>query len=138
MRDIAEMLKVNTFQLLRPGPRTLLGEAALTLEDFDFDPGNLVPAMESGAPGTPRTRRRAPREQRAQFFHKMPTFRWRPTLPFGDGLPPSARSPPRWRHARATATAGPPRNLEVPAVGKFPPRPFPPPAPADRHHAVFP
>lgn len=76
IRDVAEMLKVNTFQYQTQAKRvTLLGDAGLTLQDFDFDPSTLVPAMEEGQPGyTPELDKDVPRDQRAQFFHKMFVF----------------------------------------------------------------
>lgn len=76
IRDVAEMLKVNTFQYQTQAKRvTLLGDAGLTLQDFDFDPATLVPAMQQGQPGyTPELDEAVPRDQRAQFFHKMFVF----------------------------------------------------------------
>jgi hypothetical protein len=76
LRDLAEMLKVNTFQYMSQAKRvTLLGDAGLTLNDFDYDPGNLVPSMDVGQPGyTPELDASVPRDQRAQYFHKSFIF----------------------------------------------------------------
>ncbi len=80
LRDVAEMLKVNTFQWESKAKRVkYLGDAGLTLQDFDFDPGTLVPAMQESDPGyTPELDASLPRAQRAQFFHTMLTFRVSP------------------------------------------------------------
>ena len=46
LRNVAEQVKFNIFQFYTQRRRiTLLGENGLTFEDFDFDPGNLIPAM---------------------------------------------------------------------------------------------
>lgn len=76
LRDVAEMIKVNTFQYQSQAKRiTLLGDAGLVLDDFDFDPGHLVPAMEPGQPGyTPELDMNVDRATRSQFFHKMFVF----------------------------------------------------------------
>lgn len=47
LRDVAEMHKFNIFQFQNQWRRVhVLGDAAQALEDFDFDPETLVPAME--------------------------------------------------------------------------------------------
>lgn len=47
LRDVAQMHKFNIFQFQTSARRkNILGDAALALEDFDFDPDSLVPAME--------------------------------------------------------------------------------------------
>ena len=49
LRDVAEQLKVTRFQYESNARRvTILGDAGLTLQDFDFYPGNMVPAMTPG------------------------------------------------------------------------------------------
>jgi hypothetical protein len=80
LRDVAEMLKVNTFQWESKAKRIkFLGDAGQTLQDFDLDPNTMVPAMEVGQPGyTPELDADVPRAQRAQFFHGMLTFRVSP------------------------------------------------------------
>lgn len=91
LRDVAQMHKFNIFQFqtsLRR--RNILGDAALALEDFDFDPDTLVPAMDQNTmtpdpatglpipqptPGyTPELDRSKSRTQRAKAFAKMFIF----------------------------------------------------------------
>lgn len=76
LRDVAEMLKVNTFQYESQAKRrTMFGDAGLTLDDFDFDPATLIPAMTPGQPGyTPELDESLDQADRAQFFHKMFVF----------------------------------------------------------------
>lgn len=76
LRDVAEQLKVTRFQYESNARRvTILGDAGQTLQDFDFDPGNLVPAMAPDDPGyTEELDARRPRDQRAQAFHKTIVF----------------------------------------------------------------
>lgn len=133
IRDLAEMLKVNTFQYMTQAKRVaMLGEAALTLEDFDFDPGNLVPALEVGQPGyTPELDASVSREQRAQFFHKLLTFRVAPNSLLA--MDSAERKMLYLTLARdglvdmLTLL----EVLEVPNVGTFPPIPLPPLRPPD-------
>src|SRR5258708_15479719 len=128
IRDIAEMTKVNTFQYMTKSKRiALLGEAALTLQDFDFDPETLVPAMTQGQPGyTSELDEALPREQRAQFFHKLLTFRVAPNSLLA--MDSSERKMLYLTLAREglvdilTLL----EQLEVPNVGSFPPMPLPP------------
>lgn len=139
IRPIAEMLKVNTFQYMTQAKRvTLLGEAALTLEDFDFDPGNLVPALQPGQPGyTPELDADLPREQRAQFFHKLLTFRVTPNSLL------AMDSAERKMLYLTLAREGVMdilsllEVLEVPNIGKFPPIPLPPLKPPQDVNAVI-
>lgn len=77
MRDLSEMTKVNYFQFLSSTKRRLiLGNDAVALEDFDFDPNTLVPAMTVGEPGyTPELDAMlTTADERAQFFHKQFQF----------------------------------------------------------------
>lgn len=76
LRSPAEMVKVNLFQFESQAHRiTLLGPAAVTLEDFDWDPDTVVPALSPGMPGyTKELDATLPREARAQFFHKLFVF----------------------------------------------------------------
>lgn len=77
LRDLSEMVKVNYFQFLSTAKRVqILGGGGVTLNDFDFDPGQLVPALKPGAPGyTPELDAdNTTRDQRAQFFHKQFIF----------------------------------------------------------------
>jgi hypothetical protein len=77
MRDLSEMTKVNYFQFLSSAKRRLiLGNDAVALEDFDFDPNTLVPAMRAGEEGyTPELDvDLTTADERAQFFHKQFVF----------------------------------------------------------------
>jgi hypothetical protein len=77
LRDLAEMLKVNYFQFLSQAKRVqILGLGGVTLNDFDFDPGQMVPALLPGQTGyTPELDATlTTRDQRAQFFHKQFIF----------------------------------------------------------------
>ncbi len=54
---------------------TILGEAGNLLEDFDFDPETLIPAMSPGDPGyQPEFDKSKSRDQRAQALHKKVVF----------------------------------------------------------------
>ncbi len=77
LRDLSEMIKVNYFQFLSTAKRVqILGGGGVTLNDFDFDPLTLVPALKPGDPGyTPELdAMTTSRDQRAQFFHKQFLF----------------------------------------------------------------
>lgn len=77
MRDLAEMTKVNYFQFLSHTKRRMvLGNEAVALEDFDFDPGTLVPSMIPGQPGyTPELDANlTTADQRAQFLAQQFVF----------------------------------------------------------------
>jgi hypothetical protein len=77
MRDLSEMVKCNYFQYLSSAKRVaILGDAGVTLEDFDYDPNTMVPALRSGEPGyTPELDAdNTTRDQRARFFQKQFTF----------------------------------------------------------------
>lgn len=76
IREIAEMQKANIFQWYNLKRRMqVLGDAGTTLEDFDYDPGNLVPAMQPGDKGyLPELDSNQDQRDRAQFFLKLFTF----------------------------------------------------------------
>jgi hypothetical protein len=77
MRDLSEMIKVNYFQFLsQTKRRMILGDQAVAMEDFDFDPAMLTPALKPGDPGyTPELDvNLTTADQRAQFFHKQFVF----------------------------------------------------------------
>lgn len=76
LREIAEMLKVNFFQFESKAKRIMmLGEAGETLDDLDWDPDNMIPAMAPEDPGYVKELDKAlPLHLRAQFFHKLFTF----------------------------------------------------------------
>lgn len=91
LRDVAEMHKFNIFQFQNQWRRVvILGDAAQALEDFDYDPETLVPAMEkytdqadpvTGMPTkvpnpdyVPALDQSLSRAQRAKAFAKMFVF----------------------------------------------------------------
>jgi hypothetical protein len=77
MRDMSEMVKCNYFQYLTSAKRiAILGDAGVTLEDFDYDPHTMVPALKQGEPGyTPELdATNTTRDQRARFFQKQFAF----------------------------------------------------------------
>lgn len=70
LRDVALMLKGNIFQFQSTARRMMmLGEQGAQLQDIDFDPNTLVPAMLPGEPGyVPELDAEKPRDVRARFF----------------------------------------------------------------------
>lgn len=76
LRELAEMQKSNIFQWYDAKRRMqVLGDAGQTLQDFDYDPGNMIPAMRPGDPGyTPELDANLDQRDRAQFFLKLFTF----------------------------------------------------------------
>lgn len=51
MREVGEMMKGNFFQFYNIGRRVqILGRDGLDFEDFDYDPGSLVPAFPMAGP----------------------------------------------------------------------------------------
>ncbi len=133
LRDVAEMLKVNTFQYQSQAKRvTLLGDAGMTLADFDFDPGTLVPAMEEGQPGySPEMDQNVPRAQRAQFFHKLFVFSVAPNSILA--MNASEQKMLRLQLARMGYYDfwSLMESLEIPNIGNPPAMPLPPVTPPD-------
>jgi hypothetical protein len=76
LRPVGEITKVNTFQFMSSEQRiAILGDAGLSLDDFDYDPGSLVPAMTAGEPGYQKELDASiARDKRAQYFHKQFVF----------------------------------------------------------------
>jgi hypothetical protein len=76
LRELAEQVKVNFMQFYDARRRvTVLGDAGLALEDFDFDPGNMVPALSPGQEGyVPELDASKDRANRIEFFRKFFTF----------------------------------------------------------------
>lgn len=63
--EIAEMIKVGFFQYYNVKRRIqILGDDGITIDDFDYDPGSMVPDFIGGST----------REERAQSFHRNFTF----------------------------------------------------------------
>lgn len=76
LREVGEMVKANFFQFYNlPRRVQILGEAGITFDDFDFDPGSLIPAMSSQDPNYSwQLDKSLPRATRAQWLHKNFTF----------------------------------------------------------------
>ncbi len=80
MREVGEMMKSNFFQFYNMGRRIqILGKDGIDFEDFDFDPGSLVPSFD------PRS---LPPQDINKFYHtwnednglggQMPMFQLKP------------------------------------------------------------
>ncbi len=80
LRGPAEMVKSNIFQFMSKARRIqALGDAGQLLEDFDYDPDSLIPALSPGEPGyVKELDKDVPRDQRAQFFTKTFVFKVEP------------------------------------------------------------
>jgi hypothetical protein len=128
LRNLAEMLKVNTFQFYSQDRRvTFLGDAGLTLDDFDFDPTSLIPAMEPGQPGyTPELDAALPREQRAQFFHKLIVFKVMPNSILAMNAAEQKMLRLQLSREGYFDFWSLMESLEIPNVGQPPPMPLPP------------
>jgi hypothetical protein len=76
LRSVAEQHKCLRFQFETNARRvTILGDAGQLLQDFDFDPEQMVPAMQPGDPGyQPELDASKPRSSRAQAFQKTIVF----------------------------------------------------------------
>ena len=135
LRDVGEQTKVSTFQFMSAQKRiALLGDAGLALEDFDYDPDTLVPALkpidpETGQPTpgyTPELDADLPRDVRAQFFHKQFVF----TVAPNSILAMNAQEQKMLRLQLARMGYydfwSLMENLEIPNVGQPPPMPLPP------------
>lgn len=76
LREIADMQKANIFQYYDQARRvSILGDAGMTLQDIDYDPGNMIPAMQEGDAGyIPKLNVNNDIRDRAQFFLKLFNF----------------------------------------------------------------
>lgn len=76
LRDVAQMVKSNLFQYQTQARRyTLLGDAGRTVDELDWDPDKLVPAMAPGEPGyVPQLDASVPDYERAKFFATQFSF----------------------------------------------------------------
>jgi hypothetical protein len=76
LRDIAEQWKGNIFQFESKAKRyAILGEAGKVLNDLDWDPSTMIPAMKETDPGyVPELDANLPRQQRAKFFMHQFSF----------------------------------------------------------------
>lgn len=70
LRELGTMVKDNIFQFYGTARRlSLLGDAGITLEDLDYDPGTMIPALNPGDQGyLPELDGRLPRHTRASIF----------------------------------------------------------------------
>lgn len=138
IRPMAEQLKVNTFQYMSQAKRVLvLGDAGLTLSDFDYDPGNLIPALSPGEPGyTPELDASLSTAERAQFAHKMFTFMVAP----GSLLAMNASEQKMLRLQLARMGYydfwSLMENMEIPNIGQPPAIPLPPRTPPDPQEVI--
>jgi hypothetical protein len=78
LRDVGDMVKSNFFQFYTMPRRVqILGEAGMDLQDFNFDPGTLVPAHAKATEGDDYDAHydyQKPRAQRARHHQKQFTF----------------------------------------------------------------
>lgn len=76
LREVGEMVKANFFQFYNlPRRVSILGDIGIAFNDFDFDPGTMIPAMSMQDEGyTQELDKSRPRADRAQWFHKNFTF----------------------------------------------------------------
>lgn len=153
LRDVAEMFKVNIFQFMTQFRRVnILGDAGTALEDFDFDPDTLVPAMSPMTPGMdpttgvqiqqptpgylPQLDASKPRADRAKAFAKMFIFTVAPNSILA--MAAQERKMMTFQLARAGYvdfwTLH--ENLETPNVGNPPPIPLPPLQPPDPQEVI--
>ena len=143
LRDVAQMHKFNLFQFQTSTRRmNILGDAALALEDFDFDPETLVPAMDelvqevdpvSGIPRMipnpqylPELDRRRARSDRAKAFARMFVFTVAPNSILA--MATQERKMMNFQLARMGYLDfwSLHESLETPNVGTPPPIPLPP------------
>ena len=80
LRELGEMVKANFFQFYNlPRRMQYLGEDGITFNDFDFDPGSLIPAMSKSDPGyMPEYDASLDRSERARLHVKNFTFQITP------------------------------------------------------------
>lgn len=143
LRDVAQMHKFNIFQFQTSVRRiNILGDAALALEDFDFDPDTLVPAMSptelvpdptTGIPVPqpnkaymPQLDASKPRSDRAKAFAKMFIFTVAPNSILA--MATQERKMMNFQLARMGYLDfwSLHESLETPNVGTPPPIPLPP------------
>lgn len=76
LRSLALMLKGNIFQFYSKAKRlNILGDAGVSLNELDYDPDTMVPALNSEDKGyTPELDASLSRDERAKFFMHMFTF----------------------------------------------------------------
>lgn len=80
LREIGEMVKAGFFQFYTVARRVnILGEQGISMHEFDYNPGSLVPSIAEGQPGyVPALDARLPTAQRAQQHMRNFTFQITP------------------------------------------------------------
>lgn len=128
LRDVAEQLKVIRFQYESNARRvTVLGDAGQLLEDFDFDPGSLVPAMTPDQPGyQPAFDSTKPRDERAKAFHPTIVFMIAPNSVLAMNATEQKLIKLQLARAGMYDFWSLLEALEIPNVGKPPAIPLPP------------
>lgn len=143
LRDVAQMHKFNIFQFQTSTRRkNILGDAAMAMEDFDFDPDTLVPSMEeltaqtdptTGIPTlqptphyVPELDHRRSRSDRAKAFARMFVFTVAPNSILA--MATQERKMMNFQLARMGYLDfwSLHESLETPNVGNPPPMPLPP------------
>lgn len=128
LRDVAEQAKVLRFQFESNSRRVaILGDAGKLLEDFDFDPNNMVPAMQPGDAGYHADLDASkPRDERAKAFHRAIVF----TIAPNSILAINATETKMIRLQLSRMGLYDPwslaETLEIPNYGSPPPIPLPP------------
>lgn len=76
LREVGEMVKSNFFQFYNmPRRIQMLGSQGIVFNDFDFDPGTLVPALSPSDPSyLADLDKSRPKAERGQWMHKQFTF----------------------------------------------------------------
>jgi hypothetical protein len=143
LRDVAEMHKFNIFQYMNQWRRVnILGDSAQALEDFDFDPETLVPAMEkmiaqpdpvTGVPSlvpnpeyVPQLDKSLSRAQRAKAFARMFVFTVAPNSILAMNTQERKMMTVQLSRAGYVDFWTLHEVLETPNVGNPPPIPLPP------------
>jgi hypothetical protein len=143
LRDVAEMHKFNIFQYMNQWRRVnILGDSAQALEDFDFDPETLVPAMEkmiaepdpqTGVPRlvpneeyVPQLDKSLSRAQRAKAFARMFVFTVAPNSILAMNTQERKMMTVQLSRAGYVDFWTLHEVLETPNVGNPPPIPLPP------------
>lgn len=144
LRDLAKMFKFNIFQFENSyRRRNILGDAAQALEDFDYDPTLLIPALEkttidpqTGLPVenkdyVPQLDKDLSRGERARWFARLFTFTVTPNSILA--MNATERKMMNFQLARSGYldfwTLH--ESLETPNIGNPPPMPLPPLQPPD-------
>lgn len=135
LRGVAEQQKSLRFQYESQHKRVLmLGDAAQTLEDFDFDPEQLVPSMRPGMPKyDPAFDASLPRDVRAQAFARQIAFVMAPNSILSLNATEGKLMKLQLSRAGMYDFWSLMDALEIPNVGAPPPIPLPPLDPEKAH-----